>query len=818
MNSFAQLKQEKQSGTVVNSQVRAGGLSNTEPRQLSSGTSLQAEVSRRPQVRTVAQWQKMFDESPRVYSLLQRMEHPTGSNSQEALKGHPQVESQGPMQRSVNQSARVVAHAKLTQMLAARNIPLQLAPAVQRPEAIDAEHLTSVQPQSPSVQRLVMAREPAAPPANVASVQKKENRTGLPDQLKAGIETLSGLPMDDVRVERDSPEPAVVNALATTQGKQIKLGPGQEQHLAHEAWHVVQQAQGRVQPTTQAKGVAINDESSLEHEADVMGAKAAQMPVATQLKTDGGEPSWLGVASASAAPGSFKEPGYLTNSHQKSAPAIQRSQVIQRQDPWDPAAHASEVAEANAQNARLAGPPHPISIGPLQIPGPPPTTTGTQKHFDADMLREVRAVLDYLPPEHIVGNPALTRVVMEHATAANPGVSYFGNGELHVVVPFDAGSWVYLSMSKWPVGDLASTLMTNVGYAQNPNNPNLSTKWWETLNRDVVGTGAITNKLSMLGENFVNWLLKHETGHSVDHAIGFSANRYYRDPALGGWLIHDGMDTTPQVMRDGMLNALGLLGSLPALNAAFAANTGQTYSFLLDDAVLNHDPNAFNVPNKRAARNAFQAGGLAFPAVANGAWKAAHLEDVVLEGLHSPWQKGGKGGTPLANRTYQVEYQHTRWVSYDSAKYSLRNSNYQYSGPDEWFAESYAAYFTHSSLKFWQTAAQQWGNHLNDPAARAWFLANLDPINGPGALIVANALINIAAPVPGMAVQNPVVVPGILQRILEPIRDVIVTVAKLGVDGLFRVLANTFLWPAGLLKYLLWLPLNWLWRKILTFF
>src|SRR5947209_2903610 len=73
--------------------------------------------------------------------------------------------------------------------------------------------------------------------------QKKENKTGLPDDLKAGIENLSGLSMDDVRVHYDSPKPAGVRALAYTQGADIHVSPGQKKHLAHEAWHVVQQKQ-----------------------------------------------------------------------------------------------------------------------------------------------------------------------------------------------------------------------------------------------------------------------------------------------------------------------------------------------------------------------------------------------------------------------------------------------------------------------------------------------------------------------------------------------------------------------------------------------
>jgi len=96
----------------------------------------------------------------------------------------------------------------------------------------------------------------------------------MPDQLKSGIESLSGMDMSDVRVHANSDKPAQLNALAYAQGNDIHLAPGQEQHLAHEAWHVVQQRQGRVAPTMQLEGAAINDDAALEEEADVMGAKA----------------------------------------------------------------------------------------------------------------------------------------------------------------------------------------------------------------------------------------------------------------------------------------------------------------------------------------------------------------------------------------------------------------------------------------------------------------------------------------------------------------------------------------------------------------
>jgi hypothetical protein len=108
--------------------------------------------------------------------------------------------------------------------------------------------------------------------------QKKENKTGMPDNLKAGVENLSGLAMDDVKVHYNSSQPAQLNALAYAQGTDIHIAPGQEKHLPHEAWHVAQQKQGRVQPTMQMKeGVPVNDDAGLEHEADVMGAKAVQL-------------------------------------------------------------------------------------------------------------------------------------------------------------------------------------------------------------------------------------------------------------------------------------------------------------------------------------------------------------------------------------------------------------------------------------------------------------------------------------------------------------------------------------------------------------
>lgn len=111
------------------------------------------------------------------------------------------------------------------------------------------------------------------PDAGAATATKaSKSQSNLPAQLKNGIEGLSGLSMDDVKVHYNSDKPAQLQAHAYAQGTDIHLAPGQEKHLPHEAWHVVQQKQGRVTPTTQLKGnVNINDNSYLETEAGSMG-------------------------------------------------------------------------------------------------------------------------------------------------------------------------------------------------------------------------------------------------------------------------------------------------------------------------------------------------------------------------------------------------------------------------------------------------------------------------------------------------------------------------------------------------------------------
>lgn len=160
-------------------------------------------------------------------------------------------------------------------------------------------------------------------------------QTGLPEGIQQGAEQLSGLSLNDVRVHFHSPKPAEVQALAYTQGTDIHVGPGQEQHLAHEVWHVVQQKQGRVKPTLQMKQATINDDHRLEQEADVMGKHLTHQRMMT-----------AGDQASHTMPAMESRPEHLS----MHGPVLQRKLSIagQERDPKDADTQTEILAVAGA--------------------------------------------------------------------------------------------------------------------------------------------------------------------------------------------------------------------------------------------------------------------------------------------------------------------------------------------------------------------------------------------------------------------------------------------------------------------------------------
>lgn len=146
------------------------------------------------------------------------------------------------------------------------------------PEALQMREFQSKVDGTEEMEELSSYQDKISEQSAEDSEPPKPNNTGIPDKMKASIEQLSGYSLDDVKVHYNSEKPAELQAHAYTEGTNIYVGPGQEEYLAHEVWHVVQQKEGRVKPTIQLEGgVPVNDDVSLEKEADVMGEKVVEL-------------------------------------------------------------------------------------------------------------------------------------------------------------------------------------------------------------------------------------------------------------------------------------------------------------------------------------------------------------------------------------------------------------------------------------------------------------------------------------------------------------------------------------------------------------
>lgn len=129
----------------------------------------------------------------------------------------------------------------------------------------------------------------------------------LPDAIRPGLERSFGMDLGGVRVHPDSGEAQALGAHAFARGADLHFAPGRYDAtgdpflVAHEVAHVAQQAEGRVHATVQARGVSLNADPALEHEADRMAAEA----VAGRPARQG---SWLAPVAGRVAQGFFDDP------------------------------------------------------------------------------------------------------------------------------------------------------------------------------------------------------------------------------------------------------------------------------------------------------------------------------------------------------------------------------------------------------------------------------------------------------------------------------------------------------------------------------
>jgi hypothetical protein len=117
--------------------------------------------------------------------------------------------------------------------------------------------------------------------ANNISRSNTKRNNSIPGGLQAKMEGALSTSFSDVTVHANSSKAVEVGALAFTQGSNIHFAPGQyspgsaggNKLLAHELTHVAQQREGRVQATGSVAGLPLNDNPSLEREADSISSK-----------------------------------------------------------------------------------------------------------------------------------------------------------------------------------------------------------------------------------------------------------------------------------------------------------------------------------------------------------------------------------------------------------------------------------------------------------------------------------------------------------------------------------------------------------------
>lgn len=182
-----------------------------------------------------------------------------------------------------------------------------LQPSQVQRKASHSSHILSLQKTlgNQAVQRM-LSRTPLQKSENLSSGSGRS----LPDSVQAKMEKAFHTDFSEVQIHPESSVASQIGAVAFAQGNDIHFAPGTyqpetqsgQQLLGHELTHVVQQRQGRVKANVPDASLPINDDPSLEAEADRYGSLAA-----TGTMTDGTGTDATGSVSSPIIQGTWDE-------------------------------------------------------------------------------------------------------------------------------------------------------------------------------------------------------------------------------------------------------------------------------------------------------------------------------------------------------------------------------------------------------------------------------------------------------------------------------------------------------------------------------
>lgn len=214
------------------------------------------------------------------------------TSSVKQKKTATQEQSATPLQNTLLQMQRAYGNQATSRFLSGQ---IQRKAAIQRMPEDEEELQLKADPaqRMPEEEELQLKADPAQRMPDEeelqlkaeAPVQRKSTASNkMPEDVQAKMESAMNADFSDVNIHVGS-QASDVGALAYAQGNDIHFAQGKfdphsqsgQELLGHELAHVVQQRQGRVQPTTEVGGLPVNDDPKLEQEADNLGRQAASL-------------------------------------------------------------------------------------------------------------------------------------------------------------------------------------------------------------------------------------------------------------------------------------------------------------------------------------------------------------------------------------------------------------------------------------------------------------------------------------------------------------------------------------------------------------
>jgi hypothetical protein len=331
------------------------------------------------------------------------------------------------------------------------------------------------------------------------------------------------------------------------------------------------------------------------------------------------------------------------------------------------------------------------------------------------MLKKLDEILSLLPRSHTKGNASLKEITGGGGIGGNASAYDSTAKRLEMNTPEITSGvkmpvWLYLLLSKgskWQRAQMDEGAMSDFDIDSDKD---------KQLGLDAKGKREVMAGVSdvLSREKLVDWTIRHEAGHSVDEQIGFTTTRA-KLPQFGGWRTYDHKKPAQaQELATVFLLKAGFTQTDIAKKLPKKVDAAErTVTDMLSEMLAAGKPGIVDAWADPIA-------GELKKTKAEVLRLLAAVRKSVEVGMAHPWTFSDGGGDLVkhGDRMYHRDHYGT-WVSYLADARANALSNYHFSSPGEWFAETYAAVYDPRP----QSAAR---DRLTDPV-RSWFIQNLGP-------------------------------------------------------------------------------------------